>query len=323
LTISTLAEVYQFNPDNRIREALEKAIRFAAHFVHADGSFGGEYGSRNTYNFFPHGFELAGEWMPEALSVNDRFLKGLKSDLKPAYEDDHILGHHLWNYLLAWWDYRDERPETTYPEEGRCYFPNAKLLIDRTDDQELIIALNKGGVFKLFRNGEFAASDTQLSILMKSQKHKNAVVHLIDNFDADVEENSIQISGQLAWANHTLPDPFKYLIFRVFMLSVGRFFSDFVRKILQKILITGRQEAPFRFTRTFSYSDGSWQVSDKIYAENWDQVRSIGIGSSQASIYVVMSKTFQPGQLQGWTDLTPKIRSLNSGEALKIERILK
>ena len=42
-----------------LKAALEKAIRFAAHFVHPDGSFGGEYTSRNTYNFFPHGFEIA------------------------------------------------------------------------------------------------------------------------------------------------------------------------------------------------------------------------------------------------------------------------
>lgn len=320
LTISTLAEVYQLNPDARIKSALENAIRFASHFIHPDGSFGGEYGSRNTYNFFPHGFELAGMWMPEALSVNDRYLKGLESGLKPAYEDDHIIGHHLWNYLLAWRDFQDERPETKYPVEGRHYFPNAKLLIDRREESELYLALNKGGVFKLFREGELVASDTQVSILMNHQKHKNAVVHLIDDFDITVDEDRIQISGQFAWANHTLPEPGKYLVFRVFMLTLGRFFSDFVRKILQKILITGRNEAPFSFVRTLTYEKGEWRVKDEILADRWDNVKSIGIGSSQASIYVVMSKTYQHGQLERWTDLTAEIRDLKQGEALLIER---
>lgn len=320
LTISTLAEVHELNPDSRVQEALQSAIHFASHFVHSDGSFGGEYGSRNTSNFFPHGFELAGKWMPEALSINDRYLQGLERGLKPAYEDDHTIGHHLWNYLLAWRDYLDERPETTYPEKGRQFFPNAKLMVDRRENSELYLALNKGGVFKLFRDGKQVSTDTQISILMKNKKHKNAVVHLIDDFDVEIEDDRIEISGRLAWVNHTLPDPAKYLIFRVFMVSVGRFFSDFVRKILQKILITGRNEAPFRFDRTFFHKDGEWRVRDEIMSDNWDEVKSIGIGSSQASIYVVMSKTYQRGQLEGWTDLTGHIRDLKPGELLVIER---
>ena len=77
LTIWCLARLDQLRPSVRLKEAIAKAITLAAQFVHPDGSYGGEYGSRNTYNFFPHGFELAGRWLPEALSINDRFLVGL------------------------------------------------------------------------------------------------------------------------------------------------------------------------------------------------------------------------------------------------------
>jgi len=73
LTLGCLASIYELNPDPRLKEAITRAVRAAAELMHPDGSFGGEYGSRNTYNFFPHGFELAGRWMPEALSVNDRW----------------------------------------------------------------------------------------------------------------------------------------------------------------------------------------------------------------------------------------------------------
>ena len=110
LTIFCLAKIYQLKPDVRLKEAITKAVEFAGHFIHPDGSYGGEYASRNTYNFFPHGFELAGRWLPDALRINDCFLQGLAAGLAASHSDDHIIGHHTWNYLLAWRDFVSERP---------------------------------------------------------------------------------------------------------------------------------------------------------------------------------------------------------------------
>src|SRR5262249_10341489 len=66
LTVSCLARLYQMKPSTELRAALERAVQLVAAFVHPDGSYGGEYGGRNTKNFFPHGFELVGQWMPES-----------------------------------------------------------------------------------------------------------------------------------------------------------------------------------------------------------------------------------------------------------------
>src|SRR5687767_336810 len=43
LTIGLLARYYELKPSPALKTAIEKAVRFAAHFVHPDGSFGGEY----------------------------------------------------------------------------------------------------------------------------------------------------------------------------------------------------------------------------------------------------------------------------------------
>src|SRR5260221_5477029 len=102
LTIGLLAQLHELAPNDALKAALERAIHFAAHFVHPDGSFGGEYTSRNTYNYFPHGFEIAGQWFAEAPGLNDQFARGLARGLGACYADDHILGHHAWSYLLAW-----------------------------------------------------------------------------------------------------------------------------------------------------------------------------------------------------------------------------
>ena len=321
LTISCLARVYQLNPSNRLKDAIAKAVILASHFVHPDGSYGGEYTSRNTYNFFPHGFELVGKWMPEALNINDRFLQGLAKGLAPCYADDRIIGHHTWNYLLAWRDYSPNRPEIKPHPPGRFWLEEGGILIDRRNQTELYLALNKGGVFKLFREGKLIASDTQFSLqVQEGKKIKNAVGHLVSNYKTSVEENEIIIKGSLGWAKQKQMNPLNLMILRIVMLSVGRFFPNLIRKLLQKVLITGKKSAPFRFQRRLQWQNGCWQVIDELSAVSWNQVISAGIGVDQTSIYVVMSRTFQKGQLQPWLDLSNKIKNLSSGQVLHFKR---
>lgn len=325
LTIACLARIYQLNPDPRLKESLIKAVELASHFIHPDGSFGGEYTSRNTYNFFPHGFELVGQWMPAALTVNDRFLLGLKNGQAPCYADDHIIGHHTWNYLLAWEDYvTNQRPTLAPRPDGRIWLKQARLLVDRRDGTELYLALNKGGVFKLFHGNRLIASDTQFSLqVQQGNKLKNAVGHLVSDYTVDIAEDEIQIRGNLGWAKQKQMTPLNLMILRIVMLSIGRFYPNLIRKLLQKMLIVGKKDAPFQFVRRLFWQDGCWHIHDELRASDWSTVTSAGIGCDQTSIYVVMSRTFQAGQLQGWFDLTPQVKQLKMGDSLKVDRSFK
>ncbi|NER80754.1 MAG: hypothetical protein F6K42_14520 [Leptolyngbya sp. SIO1D8] len=324
LTVSCLAWLYELKPSNRLKDAIAKAIILASHFCHPDGSYGGEYTSRNTYNFFPYGFELAGKWMPEALSINDRFLNGLKNRLGACYADDHIIGHHTWNYLLAWRDFVVERPTpASFSRQGRIWLEDARLLVDRREGTALYLALNKGGTFKFFRNNQLVTSDTQFSLLVRDgKKIKNAVGHLVGPYKFEVGENEISIQGQLGWAKQKQMTPMNLMILRVVMLTVGRFFPNLIRKLLQKVLITGKKGTPFYFSRHFRWENDTWCVFDELQAPDWKDVVSAGIGRDQTSIYVVMSRTFQPGQLQPWLDLTSEICQLAPGQPLKLKRKL-
>ncbi len=326
LTIACLARVYELGgrADERLRDAIANGVRLASHFVHPDGSYGGEYTSRNTYNYFPHGFELVGRWLPEALSINDRFLKGLAAGRGSCYADDHIVGHHTWNYLLTWKDYVKERPPTRYPQDGRVWLPNARILIEQRENTKLYLALNKGGAFKFFRDGRLVLSDTQFSLQVRSGgKVKNAVGHLVGTYPCDLQPDEITVEGPLGWAKQKQMTPLNLMILRVVMLTVGRFFPNLIRKLLQKMLITGKNDAPFRFQRRFEWRDGGWQLTDRLTAaEGWANVGAAGIGGDQTSIYVVMSRTYQPGQLQPWKDLTPEVKQLTDRQPLEVTRYL-
>ena len=172
--------------------------------------------------------------MPEALAINDRFLVGLTSGLAPSYADDHILGHHTWSYLLAWQHWIAQRPQPRAPRAGRVHFPRAGLLIERRGACALYLALNKGGVFKFFRDGHLVRSDTNFSVVTRDGK--NAVANLIDDYDIQLGEPLI-VTGQLGWAKDARMTPLRLVLLRLFMLTLGRFFPDLVRKILQRLLI--------------------------------------------------------------------------------------
>ncbi|MBE9040367.1 hypothetical protein IQ235_06120 [Oscillatoriales cyanobacterium LEGE 11467] len=362
LTLWCLARLERMRSpsDPRLKEALVKAVELASLFIHPDGSYGGEYSSRNTYNFFPHGFELAGRWIPKALAINDLFLQGLENGKAPCYADDHIIGHHTWNYLLAWQDFIEERPEPLPRPLGQIWLKEANLLVIRhptveiesageigakeVEEEnersempettaissegaivELYVSLNKGGTFKLFRDRQLVASDTHFSLQVRhGGKLKNAVGHLIANDKVSIEKNEIIIIGQLGWAKQQQMTPLKMMILRSVMLTGGRFFPNLIRKILQAMLITGKQDAPFHFTRTFRWEDGYWNISDELFSQSksWKKVVSAGIGCAQTSIYIVMSRTFQLGQLLPWLDLTDRVKELSQGQSLRVDRKL-
>lgn len=320
LTISLLGMLDQWRPDLDLRSPISRAVGFAREMIHPDGTYGGEYGSRNTYNFFPHGFELAGRWMPEALAVNDLQLAGLEAGLQPCYSDDHVLGHHAWNYLLAWRDHVAERPPLPARPEGRRWFAEAKLLIDRRNGQELYLAANKGGVLKYFRDGKLILSDTQVSL--RTASGRTAVAHMIGPNDIALGEDEIIISGDMGWAKQTQMTVSRLMLLRAVMLTGGRLFPNAVRKLLQKMLISGKKPAPYRFRRTLRLRGRSMEIDDRIEASTWTDVADAGIGAHQTSIYVVMSRVFARGQLQSWIDLTPTVRGLADGEPLTLIRVV-
>ena len=185
------------------------------------------------------------------------------------------------------------------------------------------LALNKGGVFKLFRDGKLVCSDTQLSVQAEDNGQvRNAVAHLVGSYDVQFGQDNIGVSGDFGWGKSKLMTTFNLVVLRFLMLSVGRFDPDLVRKLLQKLLITGKKPAPLRFSRSFAWEGGHLKVVDQLHAASWTKVLAVGLGASQTSIYVVMSRTYQAGQLQPWLDLTGKVRRLREGESLELERTL-
>lgn len=319
LTAGLLADLDRRRPELGLRAPLARAILFLGHFVHPDGTVGGEYSSRGTLAYFPFGLEIAGGWLPAALAINDLALMPLRRGEAPRHDDDRIVGHHLWAWLMT---LRDYHPRTETPvRDARRWFPGCGLWMERTGGDMLVAGVARGGVYKQFRHGRLAVSDTGPTLALRDGRV--AVTHLGVPETLSVGNDRIEIAGRMSWARTARLTPAKSIVLRTGMLTLGRSFPDLVRRMLQRMLVTGVRPAPFAYRRVFTRTSSGWRVEDHVTAQNgWAEVAKAGIGAHQVSMTTIMARVYQPGQLVPFIDLTNTLRSLGPGDPLSFARDL-
>lgn len=331
-TIHYLGKYYKKSGQNKfeckLTEPLRKAIEFARYFIHPDGSYGGEYGSRNTYNFYPCGFELLSELNPVGTWINDLWASGALRGKRAYVEDERIFFHAAGNFLEAYVNFsqRDNPPSHNPPTEQSepfvKYFPNAKMYVRNDDAGYTVISLAKGGVMKHFAGEEHICSDTGLT--GELEDGRVVVSHQMGAGNIVVSDDKVEVSGRFGYASYNFASPLKLIIFRLAMLTVGRFFPNLIRRLLQSILITGKKKAPISFKRAFDFTEGIRIIDEIKYLDftGGVQLKSLYSGVDQTSIYVVMSNQFQESQLTGWLDLSEYLPKLNAQGEVKIVRVL-
>lgn len=314
-SIAFLAKLWQKSEDGTLLEPLRKAIEFAAYFMHPDGSYGGEYGSRNTYHFYPHGFEVMARFWPTAARVAETYLQRSLPERRRYFNDDNrMCAHYVYDWMQSFRDYHPERSGTL--EENRApftrWFPNARLLVKKTARYYAVMSLAKGGVVKVFDDGGPRYSDT--GVMLKSATGEVFVSHLVDDFrlEVDLDRERFAVSGVMARRRHLLPTPLKQMAFRGMNLSVGRFGANAVRSTLQKILISGKPRTAIRFSREVRFDSDDVRILDTLDASQVkDRFAACAAGSDATSIYVANSNTFQESVLLPWTDLSEHVATLN------------
>ena len=117
LAIDYLSKYYNKNQTNvTLFNSLDKAINFMKDFIHPDGSYGGEYGTRNTEYIYPDGLELLANKIKPARLILKSFYSSIKENkiINPACVDDRYFSFMIPNYLQALihsieWEYSIEK----------------------------------------------------------------------------------------------------------------------------------------------------------------------------------------------------------------------
>jgi hypothetical protein len=318
LTIGMLADIDRRRPDLALRPAISAAVDFLADFVHPDGTVGGEYASRGTVNFFPHGLEIAGAWLPRARAINDLALRPLVERREPCFSDDRIIGHHLWSWMLAWKEWSADRPGPIIPPQADRDFPAAGMTIRAARNARLYCSGSRGGAFRLYDGDRLVVADSGPSL--RTRGGRIAMTSMAGSARRIESGRRLRIEGCMAWAGRPLLDPWRSIVLRLLMLLAGRFDPDRVRRALQRLLVTGRREAPYRFERTIELDDGALHVRDRIVPERgWAQVEQIGLGGFQTPMVTVTARVWQEDQFQPWIDWTPRIQD-GDDSALEVDR---
>ena len=138
-----------------------------------------------------------------------------------------------------------------------------------------------------------------------------------------MEPLSLEASGLMALAKGARLTPVKNAVLRLLMIGFGRFYPDLVRRMLQKVLVTGKTDAPFAFARRFERTDTGWVVSDRLTSKTgWADVGEIGISGHQTSITTIMARVYQADQLTPFIDLGEKLKGLDASQPVLFERRL-
>jgi hypothetical protein len=336
VTIDCLARHFRQTGDPWLLAPLRRAVAFARNFLHPDGSYGGNYGSRGTRHFYAHGMELLAADNADAADLADGFLRSLQCGNNAFFSDDRMFAHRTANLLDAYLDWAPLRPPPgPAPREPFRYFPQAGLLVQRAAQVRTVASAARGGVFQHFTESGDCTSDAGLVLatadgrIAVSQCHdRQREAHVAAAPRPDGCLFAIRIVALLDWVRHETATPVKQALFHAGMWCVGRSCRTLVRKLLQRRLVTGRRKCPIRLTRQLEFfapppggESSNLRVSDIIeLLDSSVRVRRLHFGTDHEAAYVAASGVYQDSVLAPWTDLAGYVDELNARRTVTIVR---
>lgn len=333
-TVAFLAKLFLKSKDPALLELLTPAVEFCWHFMHPDGSYAGEYGSRNTYHFYPHGFEVMAGRNRKAAYVADMFLaRSLPGRTRYFNDDDRMCAHYLYDWLQSYLDFSSTRSEIAMgqqpaqdvaPSQFRRYFTKARIAVHITPSYHAVVNLSKGAVIKAASANGPVYSDT--GMIAQTASGDVIVSHIVDEYTtrADVENGVYSSSGTMCRRKTKLATPLTQIAFRLLNLTLGRFAPNLLRSMLQKILITGKPRTQYRFTREIRFAPAEIIVHNVLERPaTAPKLQAVHLASDATSIYVANSNVYQRSVLLPWREL-PQLRDRvnNSGrgeETVEVE----
>lgn len=307
LSVDYLAKYFSSSGDKDVLEPMERAVNFMVKFLHPDGSYGGEYGSRNTRYLMPHGLVILSPIFPSARYLADKFHQLLTKrrivNLNTC-DDRYLTFFFVNNFLQAGLVY-ETKIDTKSPLSGEFeeHFPEAGFVLKKTNKYYSVCNYKKNGVFKLFSqkgsepklviddcgyfaelsNGQIASSQffPDPSLARTSvKKTKNRAV--------------ITIETPFTYVNYSLPLKWAMVPFRVFNHTVGPSDSimDLFNKWVKHRFITKNARAPFLLNREIILEDSRVTICDRVTKTTSEPCKRIAIVSGGATTNHVPSSRY-------------------------------
>lgn len=303
-----LARLLQLTGNRKLASSLTRSTDFIARFIHVDKSIGGEYASRNTQTYYPAAFEMlasqdaASSWVAEFMRPG--ICSGSAADLcsVDAYNYFPFLNNMVFAYQACTSGQDEKASETKEPglAQKLSWYPEAGLARIRTTHYDAYIGTAKGGVLKVFDRRKKSLVYSDCGYLGKLHNGKVITTqHMQKNRGISIDENRVSISGAFIQVAKPVMKPLRFIGFRVFMLSVGRFPSvaQWLKQYLVKVLIYKKHDLNIDFNRTITFSEKMITVSDEISGPDGNRVASMKQGGRFTTIHMGSSRYFINNEL--------------------------
>ena len=302
-----LARCWQLSQRDDLAESLGRSMSFLAHFVHPDGSLGGEYASRNTQTYYPAAFEIfaprhsAAAWIAETMrpSVTSGAAAGLRC--VDAYNYFPFLNNLVFAYLACADPSRvAATPEAPSPEPGLVWFPEAGLARVRRGRYDAYVGSSKGGVIKVFDRslGKLVFSDC--GYLGRLGGGRLASTQYQDHARrVSVRPDRIEVHGVFSEMSRPKMTPHRFLFFRLFTLSLGRFggLGKRLKRYMVDLLIYRRRALNLGFKRTIEFEESVVRISDNLSGPDAGRLESLRWGAQFTTIHMGSSRYFITNEL--------------------------
>lgn len=300
-----LAEIWLVTRDETLLRSLRRATEFLTHFIHPDGSLGGEYSSRNTEFYFPAGFEILAPVIPEAAAIARFMRRSVAGERAAGLRSMDTFNYFpmLNNYLAA----ARAASSLTVPSvplffQTRCakHFPQAGLFVKSTDSYYAVVGLHKGGVVRVY---DRETSRLKLSNSGWVAQLRNGTwvssQHFHPSAPCSIEGDVIRVETDFFRPVGRVFNPFLFLAFRLFSLTVGRFraASYYLKKRLVRALIFEKKGAALRLHRKIRFRDDGVQIEDEITGADRPRLRSLRAVDKFATIHMGSSRYFVASEL--------------------------
>jgi len=301
-----LARLWQLSGDEELAASIARSIDFLAHFVHPDGSIGGEYASRNTQTYYPAAFEMfaprhggsawiTGRMRASVLTAAAAGLRGID-----AYNYFPVLNNLVFAYRAAASAAGHATPQEPAAADPLAWFPAAGIARIRTDRYAAWVGTSKGGVIKVWdrHSGRLAMSDC--GWVGNTYDGRVASTQYYDpGRRVNVDAARIEVEGSLSQAARPVMTPLRFLAFRVFSLTVGRWAAAgrWLKQQLVRVLIYRRRTVPVNFRRTIDFAADRITVRDELRGDHEGRLTRLERGTLFTTIHMGSARYFVLNEL--------------------------
>ena len=240
-----LAQLHILRPDLKLSKPLSRSLEFLTYAAHPDGSFGGNYGSRNTRFLLPGGLEIMKKVNRNASALSKFAETGIRDykfvtldsidagNLVPIFNDYAIAAYY--NKQVK----KKAKPLILPHQKNniKTWFSKSGWLVESGKGFYTIINFKKGGAYVHFKNAKERYEDPGL--IVKSENDKlftsfNSKATNIEKLKFNAKE--LNVNFKLSITKYQHPTPIQFIILRI--LSLTFFKSLHIGNLIKKFLAT-------------------------------------------------------------------------------------